>query len=45
MTQNQKLGVREEVDLREVWPNEAYDFTPWKETCHDANKQKRTHHN
>lgn len=29
MTQNQKLGVREEVDLREVWPNEAYDFTPW----------------
>ncbi len=23
------LGVIEQVDLREVWPHEAQDFTPW----------------
>lgn len=23
------LGRIEEVPLREIWPNEAYDFTPW----------------
>lgn len=26
---DQELGRIEEVDLREVWPNEAVDFTPW----------------
>ncbi len=25
----QKLGTLEEVDLREIWPHEANDFTPW----------------
>lgn len=29
MTLNQELGVIEKVDLREMWPNEAADFTPW----------------
>ena len=23
------LGAIERVDLREVWPHEAQDFTPW----------------
>ena len=23
------LGTIEQVDLREVWPHEAQDFTPW----------------
>lgn len=24
------LGILEEIkDLREVWPHEAHDFTPW----------------
>ena len=26
---DKQLGRIEEVDLREVWPNEAGDFTPW----------------
>ena len=24
-----ELGSIEEVDIREIWPNEARDFTPW----------------
>jgi len=26
---NQQLGRIEEVDLRQIWPDEAADFTPW----------------
>lgn len=30
MALQQKLGkIKKESDLRQVWPNEAYDFTPW----------------
>ena len=29
MTTTQDLGTIERVDIREVWPNEASDFTPW----------------
>lgn len=28
----QELGTLENVDLHEVWPNEASDFTPWLQT-------------
>ena len=24
-----ELGIIEQVDLREMWPHEATDFTPW----------------
>ena len=29
MTTTQELGTIERVDIREIWPNEAADFTPW----------------
>ena len=29
VTTTQELGTIEKVDIREVWPNEAADFTPW----------------
>ena len=29
MTETQELSDIQHVDLREVWPNEATDFTPW----------------
>ena len=29
MTTMQGLGTIERVDIREIWPNEAADFTPW----------------
>ena len=29
MTAPQELATIERVDLREIWPNEATDFTPW----------------
>ena len=29
MTETQALSDIQNVDLREVWPNEATDFTPW----------------
>ena len=28
-TTTQELGTIDKVDIREVWPNEATDFTPW----------------
>ena len=27
--QDDRVGVIKEVSVREVWPNEAHDFTPW----------------
>ena len=29
VTTTQELGTIDKVDIREVWPNEATDFTPW----------------
>ena len=29
MTLNSDIGRLEKVDLREIWPNEFQDFTPW----------------
>ena len=29
VTTTQELGTIERVDIREIWPNEAADFTPW----------------
>ena len=29
MTEFESLGSIEQVDLRELWPNEEADFTPW----------------
>jgi hypothetical protein len=29
MSDNQPLGSLKQIPLREVWGNEAYDFTPW----------------
>ena len=32
MAENLKIGRLEEIDLRQVWTSEPYDFTPWLAT-------------